>query len=118
MATELCSRPKDHNDSLKPFAVKGAIRTKDPYSRIKREGLMINRAMILVVIGALVGGAVIMGVMRGNTSVAENELSGTGRGSVENLLANYKDWEATYVKNGGDRNRSEEHTSELQSLRQ
>src|SRR5262245_19952967 len=65
---------------------------------------MIKRAIILVVIGAMTGCAVHMGLLRGNMSVAENELSGMGRGSVENLLANYKDWEAAYVKNGGDRN--------------
>lgn len=33
-----------------------------------------------------------------------SELSNTGLGTVENLEANYKDWETRYVKEGGDRN--------------
>lgn len=58
----------------------------------------------LVAIATLVGCAVMAMLFLGKSSDAENELTNTGRGSVENLLANYKEWEASYVKNGGDRN--------------
>ena len=58
----------------------------------------------LVALATLVGCAVMAMLFLGNSSDAENELTSTGRGSVENLLATYKEWEATYVKNGADRN--------------
>ncbi|HKY06001.1 MAG TPA: hypothetical protein VJQ56_13990, partial [Blastocatellia bacterium] len=39
------------------------------------------------------------------TSVdSKTELSNTGLGTVETLEANYKAWEANYIKDGGDRN--------------
>lgn len=44
-------------------------------------------------------------LMSGRTSSDfTSELSNTGLGTVENLEANYKDWETRYVKEGGDRN--------------
>src|SRR5262245_26087476 len=38
------------------------------------------------------------------SSASENEIAGAGFGTIENLEAKYKEWEAQYVKDGGDRN--------------
>jgi cytochrome c peroxidase len=38
------------------------------------------------------------------SSASSNEISGAGYGTVENLEARYTEWEAEYVKAGGDRN--------------
>ncbi|HEU4342599.1 MAG TPA: hypothetical protein VFU31_13610 [Candidatus Binatia bacterium] len=47
----------------------------------------------------------LVGLLSTDTSiVAEKEHSSTGRGNVGSLLANYKVWEAAYIKNGGDQN--------------
>ncbi|HKQ74453.1 MAG TPA: hypothetical protein VJ810_12250 [Blastocatellia bacterium] len=39
-----------------------------------------------------------------SVSASESEYVSTGYGTVENLEANYKEWEAQYEKEGGDRN--------------
>jgi hypothetical protein len=38
------------------------------------------------------------------SSASDSEIASAGFGSVENLEARYKEWEAQYVKDGGDRN--------------
>ena len=38
------------------------------------------------------------------SSEPDPSLAGLGLGSLETFNANYKDWEAQYEKNGGDRN--------------
>jgi hypothetical protein len=38
------------------------------------------------------------------SSEQEPQVAGAGLGTAETLLINYKNWEAQYVKNGGDRN--------------
>ena len=41
---------------------------------------------------------------KGAHSASNNEFASTGYGTVEALEANYNEWEAQYVKEGGDRN--------------
>lgn len=64
-----------------------------------------NTRKTLVAIALLMASGVPLGFLSGkNSSESQHELTRTGRGSVETLLANYKDWETAYLKNGGDRN--------------
>ena len=65
---------------------------------------MKNGGIKLVAIVTLAGCAVLALMISNKMADSKNELTSTGRGSVEHLLANYKDWEAAYIKNGGDRN--------------
>lgn len=61
---------------------------------------MKSIAIIFLILGALL--VVVPG--RKSSPAAENQAVATGLGSVDTLLASYREWEAAYVKNGGDRN--------------
>lgn len=66
---------------------------------------MRSRVIKLLAGASLFVCAGLLGFLRGNTSLdLESELTSTGRGSVETLLANYREWEAAYIRSGGDRN--------------
>ena len=59
----------------------------------------------LIAIAFLVGCALPFVALNGETPAdREESAAGSGFGTVENLEANYKNWEAEYVKSGGDRN--------------
>ena len=66
---------------------------------------MKMRLVKLITIGALMACA-LLAVLSSNqsTSASDAEYAGTGFGTVENLEARYKEWEAQYVKAGGDSN--------------
>src|SRR5262245_58566290 len=65
---------------------------------------MKARLVKLITIAALMGGALFAYLSSYEVSSASStEISGAGFGTVENLEASYKEWEADYEKGGGDR---------------
>src|SRR5215813_7348887 len=66
---------------------------------------MKARAVKLITITALISYTLFM-TLSGKvvTSASSKEYVSTGRGSAETLEARYSEWEAQYVKEGGDRN--------------
>src|SRR5262245_49285392 len=66
---------------------------------------MKARLVKLITIAALMGCALFAYLSSYEVSSASStEISGAGFGTVENLEANYKEWEADYEKAGGDSN--------------
>lgn len=66
---------------------------------------MKSKNLKLIAIAFLVGCALPFVLLNGETSADRDESTpGIGFGTVENLEENYKNWEAEYVKSGGDRN--------------
>lgn len=66
---------------------------------------MKARLVKLITIAALMGCALFAYMSSYEVSSASTtEISGAGFGTVENLEASYKEWEAEYEKAGGDRN--------------
>jgi hypothetical protein len=70
---------------------------------------MNMRLVKLITIAALMGYTLFMALTgslsgKGAHAASNNEYVSTGFGAVEALEANYNEWEAQYVKEGGDRN--------------
>src|SRR5262245_11964578 len=71
---------------------------------------MNMRTVKLIAIAVLIGYTLFMALSgkslsgKGAHAASNNEYVSTGFGTVEALEANYNEWEAKYVKEGGDRN--------------
>src|SRR5262249_17098948 len=83
-------------------------RRKCAHSRIRpnnQEDRVNMRLVKLIAIAVLMGYTLFV-TLSGKrvTSASSKEYVSTGRGSAETLEARYSEWEAQYIKEGGDRN--------------